>query len=90
MKGIGRRNGALAFAPSVTTHSGLPSTPSQIFAHRINSTANSNLVRNAGRLAGAMPARFVSRTYILARSGRATTPHAAWRASSPRTTYTWP
>ena len=60
---MGLRNGAMAYAPSVTIHNGLPSIPNHIFAHRINSTANSNLVRNGGRSTGATPGRFFFRTY---------------------------
>ena len=80
---MGLRNGALAYAPSATTHTGLPRNPSHDTAHRISSTASSNLVRNGGRCFGAMPARFFSRTYSRASSGRATTPHAGWRGEQP-------
>jgi hypothetical protein len=87
---MGLRNGALAYAPSATTQSGLPSIPSQVTAHRISSTAISSLVRKAGRWFGGMPARSFARTYIRASRGRATTPHAGWVASRPRTTHTCP
>ena len=43
---------ALAYAPLITTHSGLPSYLSQQFAHRSSSTAISSLVWNSGRCCG--------------------------------------
>src|SRR5687767_10170090 len=71
---IGLRNGALAYAPSATTHTGLPRNPSHVTAHRIRSAASSSLVRNAGRCHGSIEPRFFRRTYRRARSGRAITP----------------
>src|SRR5437764_651608 len=59
--GMGLRRAALAYAPSATPHRGFFHPPSHDFAQRSSSTANSSLVRNAGRCHGSMPARSLAR-----------------------------
>src|SRR5262249_28662945 len=58
----GLSNAAFAYAPSATTHTGLPRNPSRARAHRTSPAASSGLVRNAGRCLGSMPARSFRRT----------------------------
>ncbi|HEX4609258.1 MAG TPA: hypothetical protein VH092_13735 [Urbifossiella sp.] len=48
------------------------------------------MVRNAGRSAIGTPARFAARMYNRANTGRASTPHVGWVATTPRTTHTCP
>jgi hypothetical protein len=80
----------LAYAPSATTRIGNFNMASHGLAQRISSTANSSLVRDAGRCFGSMAGRSFFRTYNRASSGMAIVPQAGWATSSPRTTKTWP
>ena len=84
------RNGALAYAPSATTHSGWPTFPSHVVAHRRRPAANSNSVRTSGRCGRPMLPRSFRRTYRRARRGRAATPHSGRGPRAASTTPRWP
>ncbi|HEX4613181.1 MAG TPA: hypothetical protein VH092_33645 [Urbifossiella sp.] len=84
------RNGAVASAPSATTHTGLPRLLRPMIAHRTNSTPRSCLARKAGRSAAGTAARFAARVPNRATTGRASAPQVGWVASTPRTTHTGP
>ena len=80
----GLRNGALAYAPSATTQSGLPRYFSHGVAHRSSSTAMLQLGLELGPMLAGRCGQVLRRTYSRANSGRAIDcPTTGWTDQEP-------